>query len=51
MPNYTVKFNGRLSVDAENEEEARETFFANILEVFEESDITNVTVSEEPEKK
>jgi hypothetical protein len=48
MPNYTVKFTGRLSINAETEEEARETFFANILEVFQESDITDVTVSEEP---
>jgi hypothetical protein len=48
MPNYTVKFTGRLNITAETEEEARETFFANILEVFQESDITDVTVSEEP---
>jgi hypothetical protein len=48
MPNYTVKFTGRLNITAETEEEARETFFANILEVFQKSDITDVTVSEEP---
>jgi hypothetical protein len=47
MPNYTVKFTGRLSITAETAEEARETFFANILEVFQESDISDVTVSEE----
>jgi hypothetical protein len=47
MPNYTVKFTGRLSVDAETEQEARETFFANMLEVFQESDISDVTISEE----
>jgi hypothetical protein len=48
MPDYTVKFTGRLNITAETEEEARETFFANILEVFDESEITDVTVSEEP---
>ena len=48
MPNYSVKFNGRLSIDAETEEEAREIFWANMREVFDESDITNVTIAEEP---
>jgi hypothetical protein len=48
MANFTVKFTGRLSIAAETAEEARETFFANILEVFQESDISNVIVSEEP---
>jgi hypothetical protein len=46
--NYSVKFNGRLSIDAETEEEAREIFWANMREVFDESDITNVTIAEEP---
>jgi hypothetical protein len=48
MHNYTVKFTGCLSITAETPEEARETFFANILEVFEESDISDVTITEEP---
>jgi hypothetical protein len=48
MPNYTVIFNGRLGVEAETEQEALEIFWANMREVFDESDITNVTVSEEP---
>jgi hypothetical protein len=48
MPNYTVKFTGRLNITADTEEEARETFFANILEVFQESEISDVTVSEDP---
>jgi hypothetical protein len=50
MKTYLVKFTGQLSVDAESAEQAREIFFANILEIFEESDITDVTVSEEPNK-
>jgi hypothetical protein len=48
MPNYTVKFNGRLNLEAETEQEALEIFWANMREVFDESDITNVIVSEEP---
>jgi hypothetical protein len=48
VPNYSVKFTGRLSVDAETEQEALEIFWANMREVFDESDITDVTVLEEP---
>ena len=48
MPNYSVKFNGRLNVYAETEQEALEIFWANMREVFDEEDISNVTVSEEP---
>jgi hypothetical protein len=48
MPNYTVRFTGRLNINAETPEEARDTFFENILEVFRESDITDVIVSEDP---
>jgi hypothetical protein len=48
MKRYIVKFTGCLSITADSPEEARETFFANILEVFQESDISDVTVSEEP---
>jgi hypothetical protein len=48
VPNYSIKFNGRLNVDAETEQEALEIFWANMREVFDESDISNVTVSEEP---
>lgn len=47
MPRYTVKFTGRLSVDAENEEEALENFYANIREIFQESEISDVTVQTE----
>jgi hypothetical protein len=47
MPNYTVKFAGRMSVEAETEDEARETFYANILEIFEKSDISDVKIFEE----
>jgi hypothetical protein len=48
MPHYSVKFTGRLSIDAENEEEALENFYTSILEIFQESEISDVTVSEEP---
>jgi hypothetical protein len=48
MKHYVVEFTGRLDITADTEEEARETFFANILEVFQESDITDVTIEEQP---
>jgi hypothetical protein len=47
MKRYIVKFTGRLSITADTQEEARETFFANILEVFQESDISDVTIEEQ----
>jgi len=48
VPTYSVKFTGHLNVDAESKDEALENFYANILEIFQESDITDVTVSEKP---
>ena len=48
MTRYSIKFTGHMSLEAKNKEEAIEAFWANILEIFEESDISDVIVSEEP---
>jgi hypothetical protein len=46
MKKYTIKFVGTLSLEADNKEQALAAFYANILEIFEEAQITDVTVSE-----
>jgi hypothetical protein len=49
--NYTIKFSGRVELAAGSKEEALAAFYANILEIFEESQITDVTVSEESDQQ
>jgi hypothetical protein len=44
---YSVKFTGRLSVEAENEEEALTAFWALIVEMLREEDVTDVTAAAE----
>jgi hypothetical protein len=51
MPNYIVRFNGRLEVDAETEQEALESFWASIRDTFGDDAISNVTVQSEESAK
>jgi hypothetical protein len=43
---YIVKFSGLSRLEADSAAEALEDFWANILEIFEETDISDVSVQE-----